>query len=443
MPCKNVIARLLLKDGKAKVIQCEPFTIKLTYETTEYTQPLTLGIDTGSGTLGAAVVDNNGNVVYASKVVVRNDIKTKMDQRRKYRRNRRNRKTRYRKARFLNRKNSIRKERFSPTVTSKIQGHVREIEFVKSILPISKIVIECGSFDPHLLKNPLLANPKIRPWGYQQGENYGFANTRAMILARDNHTCQLCKGKHKDSKLEVHHIIFRQNGGSDEATNLITLCHTCHYDLHHGKISAQRLKNLQGKAYGQLKHASQMNVIISQLKRLYPEAIETFGYVTKANREVLGLPKEHYIDAAVIASGGNTIIPSKILYQKRYIADGDFKQTQGVRSEQRMERGKICGFRQFDKVKYFGKKYFILGKMSTGYAILCDIEGKKIDFSFMPKGSKTPKFALMKRLTARSETLIMTINLEKNQFVHPVKIINKKHLQKIETHQQLSLLDIM
>ena len=100
MSCKNVIARLLMKDGKAKVIRCEPFTIKLNYETREYTQPLTLGIDTGSGTLGAAVVDNNGNVVYASKVVVRNDIKTKMDQRRKYRRNRRSRKTRYRKADF-------------------------------------------------------------------------------------------------------------------------------------------------------------------------------------------------------------------------------------------------------------------------------------------------------------------------------------------------------
>ena len=237
--------------------------------------------------------------------------------------------------------------------------------------------------------------------------------------------------------------MFRQNGGSDESTNLITLCHTCHYDLHHGKISAQKLKNLQGKAKGQLKHATQMNVIISQLKKKYPDAIQTYGYVTKANREVLGLPKEHYIDAAVIASGGNTIIPSKILYQKRYIADGDFKQTQGVRSEQRMERGKICGFRQFDKVKYFGKKYFILGKMSTGYAILCDIEGKKIDFSFMPKGYKTPKFALMKRLTARSETLIMTVNLEKNQLVQPVKIVHKKHLPKIEKHQQLSLLDIM
>ena len=83
MPCRNVIARLLLKDGKAKVIRCEPFTIKLNYETKEYTQPLTLGIDTGSGTLGAAVVDNNCNVVYASKVTLRNDIKEKNGQKKK------------------------------------------------------------------------------------------------------------------------------------------------------------------------------------------------------------------------------------------------------------------------------------------------------------------------------------------------------------------------
>ncbi|WP_171333565.1 RRXRR domain-containing protein, partial [Enterococcus cecorum] len=44
MPCSNVIARLLLKQGKAKVKYREPFTIKLTYETTTYTQPLTLGV---------------------------------------------------------------------------------------------------------------------------------------------------------------------------------------------------------------------------------------------------------------------------------------------------------------------------------------------------------------------------------------------------------------
>lgn len=48
-----------------------------------------------------------------SEVVVRNDITDKMTQRTKYRRNRRNRKTRYRKARWLNRSNSIKKDRFS------------------------------------------------------------------------------------------------------------------------------------------------------------------------------------------------------------------------------------------------------------------------------------------------------------------------------------------
>ena len=72
-----------------------------------------------------------------------------------------------------------------------------------------------------------------------------------------------------------------------------------------------------------------------------------------------------------------------------------------------------------------------------------DWSGLRLDREVGNRQSKTPKFALMKRLTARSETLIMTINLEKNQFVQPVKIIHKEHLQKIETHQQLSLLDIM
>lgn len=99
----------LLKDGKAKVVRRCPFTIKLLYETSNYTQHLTLGVDTGSGTIGAAVSDDSGNIVYTSKVTVRNDIKDKMTQRSKYRRNRRSRKTRYRKARFDNRKNSIKK----------------------------------------------------------------------------------------------------------------------------------------------------------------------------------------------------------------------------------------------------------------------------------------------------------------------------------------------
>ena len=152
----------LLKQGKAKVVRRCPFTIKLLYESTNHTQNLTLGVDTGSGTIGTAVSDDNGNIVYMSKVVVRNDITDKMVQRAKYRRNRRNRKTRYRKARWLNRSNSIKKDRFSPTMVSKFHSHIKEIEFIKSILPITTLILETGQFDTHLMKNPSLANPKIK-----------------------------------------------------------------------------------------------------------------------------------------------------------------------------------------------------------------------------------------------------------------------------------------
>ena len=132
MPTKRAgKVRRMLKDGKAKVVKRCPFTIKLTYDTTEYTQPLILGIDTGSGTIGTAVSKENGKIIYISNVIVRNDIKEKLDARRKYRRTRRNRKTRYRKARWLNRKNSIKNNRFSPTMISKFHSHIREIEFIK------------------------------------------------------------------------------------------------------------------------------------------------------------------------------------------------------------------------------------------------------------------------------------------------------------------------
>lgn len=400
----------LLKDGKAKVVKRCPFTIKLTYETTNYVQDLTLGVDTGSGTIGTAVSKNNGDIVYMSEVTVRNDIANKMTQRANYRRNRRNRKTRYRKARWLNRANSIRSNRFSPTMQSKLHSHVKEIEYIKSILPITKMVFETGQFDTHLMKNPSLANPKIKHWGYQKGANYGFENTKAMVLNRDNYTCQYCKGKHKDSKLEVHHIVFRSQGGSDEESNLITLCRTCHKDLHSGKIHPR----LNGKAKRALKYATQMNSIRKQLFRLYPNAIETFGYITKADRLNLGINKEHYYDACVISTQGNPFNVKSSLYKKRCVPDGDFQKTKGIHSEQPITTKKIRGFRKFDKVRYFGKDYFIKGRMSVGYAILMDIDGNKIDFSAMPKGYKTPKMANLKRLEARSTWMITTVEVTPN-----------------------------
>ena len=403
MPCSNAIARLLLKQGKAKVKRKTPFTIKLTYQTDNYTQNLTLGIDTGSSKIGSAVVKESGDIVYLSQIEIRNDITDKMKQRSKYRKNRRNRKTRYRKARWLNRKNSIKKDRFSPTMTSKINSHIKEIEFVKSILSIKNIILETGNFDTHALKNPAVLKNK---WLYQKGINYGFSNTKSYVLDRDNYTCQHCKGKSKDSKLEVHHIIFRRNGGSDEENNLICLCKTCHDKLHKDEISL----NKKGKIKSQLKHATQMNSIRVQLLKIYPTAKETFGYITKEHRQFMGLVKEHYNDAITIASLNNIentgclnvrYLIDNVIY-KKCISKGDFQQNKGIRSEQKIPTGKIQGFKKFDKVKYLGKEYFIKGRMSTGYAVLMDIQGNKIDLKPIPKFNK------MKRIQARKSWLVMS-----------------------------------
>ena len=394
MPCSCVIARLLLKEGKAKVKRRTPFTIKLlTQKEPTYTQPLTLGVDTGSSVIGSAVADEEGKVVYLSEVTVRNDIATTMKERAKYRRNRRNRKTRYRKARWRNRKNSIKTGRFSPTMRSKIDAHLKEIRFVQSLLPITQIVLETGTFDPHALKNPVVLQHK---WLYQKGINYGFANTKAYVLTRDDYTCQQCKGKSKDYRLEVHHIVFRSQNGSDEEGNLITLCKACHDALHQGEITLKRT----GKKRGSLNHATQMNSIrVQLLKRI--EAEETFGFITKEHRQLVGLPKEHCFDAVMVATRGRKpTFHTTMLLAKRCVPDGDYQQTKGQCSQRRIETGKIAGFRKFDKVRYQGQDFFIKGRMSSGYAILMDLSGNKIDLK------PIPKFAQMRRVKARSSWIV-------------------------------------
>lgn len=399
MPTTPARARKMLRDGKAKCIRRTPFTIKLLYETTSYTQSITLGVDTGSSHVGSAAVDSAGSVVYLSETEIRNDIADKIKQRAKYRRNRRNRKKRYRQARWLNRKNSIKSDRFSPTMISKINSHLKEISFAKSLLPIAHMILETGTFDPHALKNPDVLKNK---WLYQRGANYGFANTKAFVLDRDSYTCQNCKGKTKDSRLEVHHIVFRSNGGSDESENLMTLCKTCHDKVHSGAI---KLKG--GKSKGQLKHATQMNSIRNQLLRLVPESEETFGYITKEHRQLMSLPKEHFLDAVAIAALDNIRNTGLIsvnfqtsLLRKKCVSDGDYQQSKGARSEQPIQTGKIIGYRKFDKVKYLDGEYFIKGRMSTGYAILMDINGNKVPLK------PIPKFDKMQRLSARKSWII-------------------------------------
>ena len=66
--------RRLLKQGLAKVVRREPFTIQLLYDTTTYVQPVTVGIDIGSKTVGVSAITDKKEV-FSAKVVLRTDIK--------------------------------------------------------------------------------------------------------------------------------------------------------------------------------------------------------------------------------------------------------------------------------------------------------------------------------------------------------------------------------
>ena len=391
--------RKLLKNNKAKVVRREPFTIKLLYDTkTKVVQPITLGVDTGSDKVGTAAITNN-TVVYTSEVQIRNDISKKMDARRSNRRLRRNRKTRYRKPRFLNRSNSTKKDRFSPTIISKINSHIREIEFVKSILPIINLVLETGTFDPHLLK--MEGQPFNLHWGYQKGPNYGFGNSKAACLNRDNYTCQCCKTK--KGTLQAHHIVYRSNGGADTLDNLITICEACHKKLHDGELQLFESK-INGKKKGTLKHATQMNSIRVQLLKHYPKALETFGFITKENRQLLGLPKSHVIDACVIASQGKMFDWDFQYFIKRHVPRQERVLAKGVRGERKIPTSKVHGFRRYDKIKYLGVTCFVKGRRSSGNFVLSDIDNKSIDFRTLG-GLSNPNYKLLTRLNARGSTL--------------------------------------
>lgn len=197
--------RRLLKSGLATVVTRIPFTIKLNYETTEFTQPITLGVDAGSKTIGLSATTTTKEL-YSAEVELRNDIVDKLATRRAQRRARRNR-LRYRKARFLNRVSSKKKGWLAPSIEHKIQTHLTVIEKVHKILPVTNIVIETASFDIQKIKNPNISGAE-----YQKGEQLGFWNIREYVLFRDSHKCQHCKGKSKDNILEVHHLQSRKMG---------------------------------------------------------------------------------------------------------------------------------------------------------------------------------------------------------------------------------------
>lgn len=375
MPCRPRKARLLLKAGKAKIVRMVPFTLQLLYGSSGYKQEVSLGIDAGTKHIGVSATTEQ-QVLFEAEVRPRTDIQELLATRRQFRRARRSRKTRYRQARFLNRKKPA--VWLAPSVRHLVEAHLKVIRLVSRILPIVKTTIEVAQFDLQKLQNPDIVGEQ-----YQQGPQLGFFNVREYVLFRDRHLCQWCKGKSRDTILNVHHIESRKTGG-DRPDNLTTLCETCH-DLIHRTHQEDQIKP-KGNGF---RDATQMGIIrwriYEEAKRLFPQVHLTYGYLTKHTRISLQLAKSHQIDARCI-SGNPLAGPDESGYLIKLARRNNrqlHKATihKGGKRQRNTAPKLVHGFRLFDCVRFGRWVCFIFWRRSSGYFYLRTLAGTKIHAS--------------------------------------------------------------
>lgn len=398
MPCKPRKARVLLKEKKAKVVKRTPFTIQLLYGSSGYKQAVSLGVDAGTKHIGLSATTKK-QVLFEADIQLRTDIVKLLSTRRQMRSGRRSRKTRYRKPQFLNRTRS--KGWLAPSIQHKVDSHIKVVNMVNAILPISKITVEVAQFDTQLLKSP-----EIQGKEYQQGEQMGFWNTREYVLFRDKHTCQRCKGKSSDKILTVHHMKTRKTGG-DSPANLITLCKSCHHYIHKHNLEESMIRTVPP-----LRDATQMTImrwfIYNGVKEHYPEVKLTYGYKTKRTRIENNLQKSHRVDARCISDNPLAMpLSTTYLYKqvrqnnrqlhKMTIAKGDYRKANKAEKS-------VKGFQLFDKVIYEGIECFVFGRRKTGYFDLRTLDGINVH--------KSASFKKL-RLVEKASTLLVQIEKRK------------------------------
>ena len=330
--------RELRKKGLAKVVSYDPFTIKMLYDVGKETQKLTLGIDSGTSHIGASVVLNNGNELFSATFNTNTlGIKDKMEKRAIYRHTRKRHKrdkkkrrarangtifsgeklffasgastpTKYKeiKSKICKLNKNIDDGKLSNTVIHCYNNHINVVNMIAKRLPIKEITIEYAHFDTHKL-----VNPNVTGKNYQQGALYNELNHKAYVLSRDNHTCVLCNKKKKNDILEVHHVVYRSNGGADHFNNLVTLHKECHKKVHNNDIIEKKLFSII-KQKDILKDSIQtrpstilnsaMSRVVNQLKKEYCVNI-SFGFETKAKRYEYNIKKTHNNDAYLVALG--------------------------------------------------------------------------------------------------------------------------------------------
>lgn len=303
MLCTPARARLLLAKQKAVVLRRFPFVLMLKETKSEVrVTPLRLKIDPGAKTTGLAIVnDLTGEVIWAAEIHHRGEqVHKELTARRGVRRGRRSRHTWYREPRWRNRR---RKEGWlPPSLMSRVQNVLTWVKRLWRFCPLGAISFELVRFDLQLLQNP-----NIEGLEYQRGTLFG-TELRQSILTKWEHRCAYCQST--KVPLEIDHVQPRSKGGSDRVSNLVIACHACNQakgDQRLEDFLADRpevLARIQVQQQAPLRDAAAVNTtrwaLYKQLKALDLSLETGSGGLTKWNRESRRLPKEHWIDAAMV-----------------------------------------------------------------------------------------------------------------------------------------------
>lgn len=310
--------RHLLRRKEAKIVNRNPFTIQLCYESTTYTQEVEMCVDTGYQHIGVSIKSESREYVSAQYDLLP-DEKERHDDQRKYRRTRRNRK-RYRKPRFDNRRQSKPEGWMAPSIRNKANCHVDIIRRYTGAVPIARIVLEIGQFDVQVLSAFQEGRPIPEGSDYQHGERYGIYTLREAVFQRDGYKCRVCgRSNFKDGAiLHAHHMYFWRGQHGNRLSELITACEKCHTSANHqpgGKLYGldKRLPRFDGATFmNQVKW-----YIYERVRPLAEEVRITYGVATKLSRMDLGLEKSHAADAYSMGQVHPEVHAETAYYKKR------------------------------------------------------------------------------------------------------------------------------
>ena len=298
-PCNTIsaaYARILLFSKQAVIYKRFPFTIRLRNDNAVLKdRSYIVKLDPCSRTTGVAITDDKDSVVMLAEIEHRgHTIKKNLDKRRVIRCSRRNRKTRYRPARFQNRTRT--QGWLAPSVRSRADNVINFVKKYKKFININKVMIENVSFDTAQMSsdNYLIGTD------YQQGNLYN-KNLREFIFSKTKGRCSYCGEK----ATEIDHIIARSNGGTNSTYNLTPACRLCNEKK--SNLSLKEFGKLINKDFSKLepkklpKNAaivqSARNYMVKEITKIVPDTTTHDAWITKYNRDQLGLSKQHYYDA--------------------------------------------------------------------------------------------------------------------------------------------------